>query len=99
MKRLHLGLLAAGCFLLGTWVGLQLAGSRVWVACESNATAVAVDDDHGTVTARLSVGRDPDVLAFDDARHRLYIAAESGTVAVVDAASARVARYLVPLAR
>jgi DNA-binding beta-propeller fold protein YncE len=34
------------------------------------------------VIDRASVGRSPDVLAFDPVRGRLYVAAESGEVAV-----------------
>ena len=35
-------------------------------------------------TATLSVGADPDVLAFDPGLHRLYVSAESGVISVVD---------------
>jgi len=70
--------------------GVQQAGPLVWVACEDDATAVAVDLAAGRVVARIRVGATPDVVAYDAAAGRLYVAAESGEVTVVDTAARRV---------
>jgi YVTN family beta-propeller protein len=66
--------------------GLTLdPGSRVaFVACDGNATLLTVDLDTWQVTGTATVGQDPDVLAYDQQAHRLYVAAESGTVTVLD---------------
>jgi DNA-binding beta-propeller fold protein YncE len=55
-----------------------------FVACDQNATLVTVDQNNGRVVGTNRVGEDPDVLAYDAATHRLYVAAESGTVTVLD---------------
>jgi DNA-binding beta-propeller fold protein YncE len=54
----------------------------LFVAGEGNATLAVVDLRSMRVTAHLPVGADPDVLAFDAAWRRLYVAAESGRVTV-----------------
>jgi DNA-binding beta-propeller fold protein YncE len=66
--------------------GLQLDMSRrlAFVACESNAKLLVVDLKRRRVTQTLAVGDGPDVLALDTSLHRLYVAAESGVVAVFD---------------
>ena len=55
-----------------------------FVACDGNARLVTLDLRHGfRPTGRLqTVGASPDVLAFDSRLRRLYVAAESGDVAV-----------------
>ena len=53
-----------------------------FIACEDNARLVVLDLRAGRVTARFPVGDQPDVLAFDAGLGRLYVAAESGIVAV-----------------
>jgi DNA-binding beta-propeller fold protein YncE len=55
---------------------------QAFVACERNARLVVVDLRRRRQTANVSVGEDPDVLAFDAALHRLYVASESGVVTV-----------------
>ncbi|MBO0872942.1 MAG: hypothetical protein J2P19_06075 [Pseudonocardia sp.] len=55
-----------------------------FVACDGNATLLTVDLNTWQVSGTNPVGPDPDVLAYDPAAHRLYVAAESGVVAVVD---------------
>jgi YVTN family beta-propeller protein len=55
-----------------------------FVACEDNARLLVVDLTTGRTTGRYDVGDTPDVLAFDQAMRRLYVAAESGTVSVFD---------------
>jgi DNA-binding beta-propeller fold protein YncE len=53
-----------------------------FVACAGNARLVTVDLKTMRPVASASVGDDPDVLAFDTSLRRLYVAAESGEVAV-----------------
>jgi DNA-binding beta-propeller fold protein YncE len=53
-----------------------------FVACDGNARLLTLDLRRLTVTGRSSIGASPDVLALDRTLHRLYIAAESGVVAV-----------------
>jgi len=57
-------------------------GRLLFVANEGNATLLIVDLGTMRVIGHVSVGEDPDVLAFDPAWRRLYVAAESGDVAV-----------------
>lgn len=56
----------------------------LFVANEGNATVLVVDLRTMRVTGSHSVGEDPDVLAFDPGWHRLYVAAESGSITVLD---------------
>ncbi|HVB33299.1 MAG TPA: YncE family protein [Patescibacteria group bacterium] len=51
------------------------------VACDGNAKLLTFDLRLMRVTGIASVGRDPDVLAFDASLGRLYVASESGVVA------------------
>ena len=53
-----------------------------FVACEDNARLLVVDLRRGRTTATFSVGETPDVLDFDPGLRRLYVADESGVVAV-----------------
>jgi DNA-binding beta-propeller fold protein YncE len=53
-----------------------------YVACDGNATLLALDLRRMEVTGKAAVGGSPDVLAFDTSLRRLYVAAESGEVAV-----------------
>lgn len=53
-----------------------------FVAGEGNATLAVVDLAAMRVLETHPVGDDPDVLAFDPAWRRLYVSAESGSVAV-----------------
>jgi DNA-binding beta-propeller fold protein YncE len=64
--------------------GLLVDATRrlAFVACDGNATLLTLDLRTMRVIDRASVGRSPDVLAFDPVRRRLYVAAESGEVAV-----------------
>jgi DNA-binding beta-propeller fold protein YncE len=56
----------------------------VFVACDHNAALATVDQSTWGVTATNPVGEDPDVLAYDSAGRRLYVAAETGTVTTLD---------------
>jgi DNA-binding beta-propeller fold protein YncE len=53
-----------------------------FVACDGNARLLTLDLRTLKVTGRATVGPSPDVLAFDSSLRRLYVAAESGEVAV-----------------
>jgi YVTN family beta-propeller protein len=55
-----------------------------FAACEDNAKLVVFDLQTKKTTATLSVGADPDVLAFDAGLQRLYVSAESGMVTIFD---------------
>jgi DNA-binding beta-propeller fold protein YncE len=56
----------------------------VFVACQGNATLVTVDQATWGVVASNPIGDRPDVLAYDGGAHRLYVAAESGTLTMLD---------------
>jgi DNA-binding beta-propeller fold protein YncE len=64
--------------------GLYIDASRrlAFVACDQNATLLTLDLRTMKIIGSASVGSSPDVLAFDPSLHRLYVSAESGTVAV-----------------
>src|SRR6266851_459327 len=55
-----------------------------FAACEENSKLVVFDLQSKKATATLSVGADPDVLAFDKAFGRLYVSAESGVISIFD---------------
>jgi DNA-binding beta-propeller fold protein YncE len=65
-------------------LALDPAAAAAFVACEANATLLSVDIAGGQVTGSNPVGDGPDVLAYDPGGHRLYVAAESGVVSVLD---------------
>ena len=66
-------------------LSVDAAGRRLFVANEGSASLLVVDLRTFKVIERLPVGEDPDVLAFDPAAHRLYVAAESGHLTVFTA--------------
>lgn len=55
-----------------------------FAACEDNSKLVVFDLQTKKATATLSVGADPDVLAFDAGLQRLYVSAESGVITIFD---------------
>ena len=65
-------------------LALDPAAQLAFVACDANATLLTVDLTNGLVTGTTRVGDTPDVLAYDQTAHRLYVAAESGTVTVAE---------------
>ena len=65
-------------------VHLDAARRLAFVACEGNAKLLVVDLRSHRVTQTFDVGDTPDVLDLDPGLHRLYVAAESGVVAVFD---------------
>ena len=67
--------------------GVQIEAAtryRVFVACEGNAALVVFNLVAKRVSQTFNVGDSPDVLAEDEANHRLYVASESGQLAVFD---------------
>jgi DNA-binding beta-propeller fold protein YncE len=64
--------------------GLNVDAARrlAFVACDGNAKLLTLDLKRMKVTGSADVGDSPDVLAFDRSLRRLYVAAESGEVAV-----------------
>jgi DNA-binding beta-propeller fold protein YncE len=66
--------------------GLLIDSSRrlAFIACEDNAKLLVVDMQTFNVLASYSVGKEPDVLAFDPTLSLLYVASESGTVTVFE---------------
>jgi len=64
--------------------GLLIDSPRriAFVACDGNAKLLTLNLRTMSFTGTFNVGQSPDVLAFDTANRRLYVAAESGVVAV-----------------
>lgn len=65
-------------------LALDPAAGAAFVGCDANATLLSVDIASGQVTGSNPVGEGPDVLAYDAGAHRLYVAAESGQLTVLD---------------
>ena len=59
---------------------LDEAGRLAFISCEGNAALLVVDLRTMQVLSTHRVGDDPDVLAWDAAWRRLYVASESGVV-------------------
>ena len=55
-----------------------------FIACDENATLLIFDLQSMQITGTQTVGEAPDVLAFDESLHRLYVAAESGVLAIFE---------------
>jgi DNA-binding beta-propeller fold protein YncE len=55
-----------------------------FIACDGNARLLTLDLATWQVTGISTVGDQPDVLAYDPAARRLYVAAESGTLTILD---------------
>jgi len=68
-------------------IALDVADQLAFVAGEANDRLVVVDLKTMQVGPPLSVGKSPDVLAFDSGTKRLYVAAESGQVKVFQEAN------------
>jgi DNA-binding beta-propeller fold protein YncE len=71
--------------------GLSLDASDrlAFVACDHNVALLTVDLGEWQVINTNRVGPEPDVLAYDPAAHRLYVAAESGEASVLELAGRR----------
>lgn len=63
-----------------------------FIACDGNARLLTLDLRRMKVTGSASVGGSPDVLAFDASLRRLYVASESGDVAVFTEHAYRLAK-------
>jgi DNA-binding beta-propeller fold protein YncE len=72
-------------------LALDPAHRLAFVGCDANATLFTVDLDTWQVLDANRVGDDPDVLAFDAPAGRLYVAAESGWLTVLDERDGRLA--------
>ena len=59
-------------------------GRLVFVACQQNASLLVIDQTSWKTLGSNPVGEDPDVLAYDPAAGRLYVAAESGILTTLD---------------
>ncbi len=59
---------------------IDSSSRRAFIACEGNDRLIVVDLRTGAALAQFPVAKDPDVLAFDAQRQRLYVAGESGEV-------------------
>jgi YVTN family beta-propeller protein len=66
--------------------GLLIDSERriAFAACEDNATLVMFGLAAKKQVATYKTGNDPDVIAFDPGRKRLFVSAESGVVAVFE---------------
>ncbi len=53
-----------------------------FIACDQNARLLALDLKTMKIRSKSTVGKQPDVLAFDTGMKRLYVASESGTVSI-----------------
>ncbi len=60
--------------------GLLIDPARrlVFIACEDNDKLLVVDLESRKIVSRFDLGKEPDVLAYDDSLGLLYVAAESG---------------------
>jgi hypothetical protein len=65
-------------------LSLDAPARLAFVACDANATLLSVDMNTWGTLGSQRVGDDPDVLAYDLAARRLYVAAESGWVTILD---------------
>jgi len=63
-------------------IALDADARLAFVAGEENNKLAVLDLTNGQVLATYSVGKDPDVLAFDPGLKLLYVSAESGNVTV-----------------
>jgi DNA-binding beta-propeller fold protein YncE len=68
-------------------IALDVENRLAFVAGEANSKLVVVDLKTMQSGPPFSVGRDPDVLAFDDGTKRLYVAAESGQIKIFQEAN------------
>jgi len=61
---------------------INAAARTAYIACDGNATLLTFDMQKNKVVAKNDVGDGPDVLALDAKNRRLYVACESGVVAI-----------------
>jgi len=65
-------------------VYLEPEANLAFVACEDNGRLSTVDLTNNRQRDTTTVGKTPDVLAYDAGLHRLYVASESGIVTVFE---------------
>jgi YVTN family beta-propeller protein len=65
-------------------LAIDAPGRVAFIACDENAKLLTFDLQSLRVTGQQTVGDSPDVLALDEGLHRLYVAAESGVLAVFE---------------
>jgi DNA-binding beta-propeller fold protein YncE len=63
-------------------LSIDIQTHDAFIACQENNVLIVFNLTDKTVVATETVGNDPDVLAYDKGLHYLYVAAESGDVAV-----------------
>jgi YVTN family beta-propeller protein len=68
-------------------VALDVEDHLAFVAAEGNNKLIVVDLNSKQLGPPFSVGREPDVLAYDKGTRRLYVAAESGHVTIFQQAN------------
>ena len=68
-------------------IALDIQDHLAFVAAEGNNKLIVVDLNSKQLGPPFSVGREPDVLAYDNTAKRLYVAAESGHVTVFQQAN------------
>lgn len=61
---------------------LDAAARLAFIACDGNARLLVLNLRDWRVIGIYRLGKDPDVLAFDPTRNRLYVASESGVISV-----------------
>jgi YVTN family beta-propeller protein len=70
----------------GTGLACDEVNHRLFMACSDKL--VVLDSDTGKVVARVSIGEDPDGLAFDHKDGLIYVSSSDSTLTVVHADSA-----------
>lgn len=65
---------------------------RAFIACEDNDKLLVLDLESKKVIATFDVGKDPDVLAYDEGLHTLYVAGEAGIVSLFKSESRQVSK-------
>jgi DNA-binding beta-propeller fold protein YncE len=70
---------------------LDPAHRLAFIACDANAALLTLDLDTWHIRDTQRVGNNPDVLAYDPSASRLYVAAESGWLTILDLHNRRLA--------
>jgi DNA-binding beta-propeller fold protein YncE len=63
---------------------LDASEQVMFIGCEDNAAMITVDLSKRAVIDHHDVGETPDVVAYDPGARRVYVAAESGWVSILD---------------
>ncbi|MGC8550075.1 MAG: YncE family protein [Acidobacteriaceae bacterium] len=73
-------------------IALDNAAHLAFIAGEANHSLAVVNLTTMKILGKYQLGDDPDVLAYDPGLQRLYVAAESGTVAIFHLAGTKLTR-------